>query len=91
LEQNYGKIERQEKPMIYLGTNNESQDAKDYPVPHHRTDHIVMLSNIESDVRKNRSGYAATVVQTVSKQMAKAVSAIRRDINSTKRHDRRGS
>jgi hypothetical protein len=75
--------------MIHLGTDNESQDAKNYPVLHRRTDHIVTLSNIEADVRKNRNSYGAAVVQTVSGRMARTVSVIRRDLNSTKRQERR--
>ena len=73
--------------MIYLGTNK--QDAKNYPMLRRRTDHIVTLSNIEADVRKNRMHYSAATVDAVTKLLAKSVSTIRKDINTGKRRDRR--
>jgi len=73
--------------MIYLG--NDPEEAKKFPFSRRKTDHIVTLSNIEADVRKNRNRYTAAVVQAVSMQMARTVSVIRHDINSSKRKDRR--
>lgn len=73
--------------MIYLG--NDPEEGKKHRHRRRKADHIVILSNVEAEVKRSKQHYTAAVVNTVTREVAKNVSALRRDINAATRHDRR--
>ncbi|MGB7847066.1 MAG: hypothetical protein WBL63_15730 [Candidatus Acidiferrum sp.] len=73
--------------MIYLG--NDPEEGKKHRLRRRKADHIVTLSNAAAEVQRSKKHYTAAVVDTVTREVAKNVSALRRAINTATRHDRR--
>jgi hypothetical protein len=74
--------------MIYLG--NDPEEGKKHRPRRRKADHIVTLSNAEAEVQRSKQHYTPTVVDKVTREIARNVSALRRAINTSTRHDRRG-